>query len=513
METCSPRSDVTLWFPSGHHAARPSLAQDLLIEVAVVGAGLTGLTAALRLAEAGKRVAVLEARTVGGGVTGGTTAHLTEAVDTRYHELEASFGPEGARLVASSSRAAMEYIATQARDLECHHQRVPGYLYCEHGRDLALLKKEHAAATRAGVAVRLQDSLDLPWPVAGALRFEDQAQFHPAEYLRGLLGKCLAAGVQVYEAARVTSISDGDPCVLKLENGRTVRAGQVFSATHDPNNLLALETKIAHYRSYAIAVPDLQVPPGLYWDTDDPYHYLRNATQGDRTYLVIGGEDHKTGTLEHTDGRFEHLLAYAQRRFGPVTPAYRWSAQVIESVDGLPFIGRNSGATQVFVATGFSGNGMTFGTVAALLVSDLMLGRPNEWESLYRATRVKPLASAISYVKENSSFPAHLVGDWLAGPEAKTLGVIEPGQGKTVAVNGERLAVYRAPDGALHACSAVCTHLGCVVKFNEAETTWDCPCHGSRFTVDGAVLDGPATRNLKPWSLDDASPGPTRRSG
>jgi Rieske Fe-S protein len=294
---------------------------------------------------------------------------------------------------------------------------------------------------------------------------------------------------------------------VHLEHGPVLHGRKVFVATHAPLNRVFLQTKIAAYRSYVIAVKDVRVPDGLFWDTEDPYHYFSSFDVDGAPYFVLGGEDHKTGTERDTPVHFDALVEWMRGHGiagGTTVPTYRWSAQVEEPVDGLPFIGRNSVSEHVYVATGFSGNGTTFGTIAAMIVTDLVLGKKNDWAELYAATRVKPISSAATYLQENIDFPMHLVTDRLHTPEAKSVSEIRAGEGKTVRVGGERLAVYRDPQGRLHAVSSVCTHLGCIVKFNAAETTWDCPCHGSRFGIDGAVHDGPATRPLATRDLEPA---------
>jgi len=321
---------------------------------------------------------------------------------------------------------------------------------------------------------------------------------HGLRYLEGLAQAAQAQGARLHEESRVVTIDDGDRCTVHLEHGPTVRAKKVFVATHAPLNRVFLQTKIHAYRSYVLALPlpRSALADALFWDTADPYHYFSSFAVDGASYLILGGEDHKTGTETDTAPRYETLAAWAKERFGAGEPAFRWSAQVEEPVDGLPYIGRNSVSDNVYVATGFSGNGITFGTVAARIITDLVTGKNNPWADLYSATRIKPLASAAEFTTENVDFPMHFFSDRLRPAEAKEPKDIGPGEGKTMRVNGERLACYRDPQGLLHAVSSVCTHLGCLVKFNGAEKSWDCPCHGSRFGVDGEVLDGPATRPL-----------------
>lgn len=491
-------SNASLWSAHAPAPTFPPLMADTEVDVVVVGAGITGLTAAMLLAASGKSVAVVEARRIGSGVSHRSTSHLTEAVDTRYQQIESDFGKEGAMLVAQSSRAAIEKVGELARTLSspCDFLRRPGYLYTEHDKDLGVLEKEHAAARRAGLPVDLVTELTLPFPAKALLRFPDQAQFHIVRYLASLATGAQAKGAHIYEQSRVLTIEDGEPCIVHLEHGPVIRAKNVFVATHAPLNRVFLQTKIAAYRSYVLAFPNVKLPDGLFWDTEDPYHYFSSFPIDGTDYLIIGGEDHKTGAVKDTDTHLDSLLAWTKERITVPEPSYRWSAQVEEPVDGLPFIGRNSMSEHVFVATGFSGNGTTFGTIAALIVSDLVNGRENPWAELYAATRMKPVSSAATYAAENVDFPMHLVSDRLHPPEAKSPVDIRPGEGKTIRQGGERLAMYRDPAGALHAVSSVCTHLGCLVKFNNAEKTWDCPCHGSRFGIDGAVIDGPATRPL-----------------
>lgn len=499
----NPRT-ASLWAPSGDARGLPSLTQNLAADVVVLGGGVSGLTTALRLAEAGKHVVLLEARTLASGVTSGTTAHITAAVDARYATIAKDFGKAGARIVAASSVEAIEHIATRVLQLgiDCDFVRLPGYLYTESANGRPELLEEYKAAREAGLDVELDVPLSLPFSTAGSVCFPEQARLHPLRYTDGLARAALAAGVKIYEHSRAVDLTDGEPCEVLLESGAKVTAAAIVCATHVPLNRLFLHTKLVHKQSYVVAFKGLPVEEALYFDTCDPYHYLRAATLAGEDYLIIGGEDHKTGTEDHTQISFERLLVWARERFGTERPDFHWSAQVVESIDGLPYLGRNSATKHVYVLTGFGGNGFTFGTVGALLVSDLILGKESPWADLYAATRVK--ASAVgAFVRENKDVPVHLIGDRLERPEVSSVDQIECDQGRTLKQRGERLAVYRDRAGALHSVSAVCTHMGCLVHFNEAERSWDCPCHGSRFDVDGGVLDGPALQPLAPVVLDE----------
>lgn len=487
----------SLWADGFLRDPHPRLDRDdLHVDVAIVGGGITGITAGVLLKLAGKRVAVLEARRVGSGVTGGTTAHITEAIDTRYHVLESKFGRAGARLAAESSRAAIELIAElQSRfSIPCGFERVPGYFFTARDEGVEDVQQELESAGRAGLLVAAAPC-PLPILVKAAIRFEDQAQFHPLAYVDTLAGQIAGDGSHVFEGARVITVDEGEPCRVHLENGPTLTADRVILATHAPLSKVLLQTKVAHYRSYVVSGPVEQAAHGLFWDTDDPYHYIRSQRVGDSTHLIVGGEDHKTGHETDTEAPFQRLASYA-RDLGLRDVTHRWSAQVIEPVDGLPFIGRNAASDRVYVATGYSGNGMTFGTIAAKILADACLERPNPYAELYEATRMKPLASLTTFIGENIDFPLHLLSDAVRPADARSVDELEPGDGKIVRVGGERLAVYRDPKGRLHAVSPVCTHLGCQVRFNSAERTWDCPCHGSRFDTEGGVIDGPAVRPL-----------------
>ncbi|MDB4997027.1 MAG: yhfW [Myxococcaceae bacterium] len=378
----------SLWLatspPSPSYPRGADVPSGLHVDVVVVGGGITGITAALLLQRAGKKVALLEARRVAEGDSAKTTAHLTEAVDARYHQLAKDFGSEAAREVGRSSRAAIEQIVALAAEhrLACDLKRVPGYLYSESESDLEMLHAEYEAAKAAGVDADMTRDVPLPFRTIGAVRFPNQAELHVRKYLVPLGEAFVAGGGLIFESARVRDIHDGEPCKVTLEGGQTMTAGDVIMAAYAPLNRVAIQTKIAHYRSYAIAFPaKVDVAHALFWDTDDPYHYTRTQMIGGERWLIVGGEDHKTGQDHDTLGCYARLAAYATKRFGEVTIGYQWSGQIIEPMDGLPFIGKNPGAAHVLVATAYSGNGMTFGTLAGMLLSDQVLGRDNRGPS------------------------------------------------------------------------------------------------------------------------------------
>jgi glycine/D-amino acid oxidase-like deaminating enzyme/nitrite reductase/ring-hydroxylating ferredoxin subunit len=500
MEDRVKQDTTPLWLATRNAPTFEPLAVDLTVDIAIVGAGVSGLTAAVLLSHAGLRVVVLERGRVGDGETGHTTSHLTEAVDARYQTLIKDFGLEAATLVSRSKRDAIDRIHSLASTLHVNIEHVPGYLYTEREADLDFLAKELDAARRAGSAVEWVDDVPLPFATKGAVRWDAQAQVHASEYLFALAHEAATRGVQIFDQTRVTNVHEGEPCRVETER-HVVTAGHVFVAANVPvNNRVFLHTKIAAYRSYAIAA---EVEPGylrgLFWDTDDPYHYTRPQESDGKWFLIIGGEDHRTGEETNTDAHYESLVAYARERYpmGPVK--YRWSGQIIEPVDGLPFIGPNTGSSRVFVATGYAGNGITFGTLAGTMFVDYATGHANPYAALYDATRVKPVASAYDYVAENVLFPYHLVKDRLTSTNADvtSLDDVQRGEGGIFKGDEGKVAVYRDERGNLHGCSPVCTHLACDVAWNTAEKTWDCPCHGSRFSPEGRVINGPATADLR----------------
>ncbi len=500
----------SVWIDSYPGRPFPALLGDLSVDVAIVGGGITGITAALLLERAGLSVAVIEALEVGRANTGLTTAHLTAVLDSRWHTLIDKFGRDGARLAADAQRAAIDRIEALIREheLDCGFARVPGWLYSESSKDRAELERELEAATELGFECSFIDDVPLPFEVDCGLRFENQARFHPREYLMPLASLIPGRGSFVFENTRVLEIDDGEPCRVTTEGG-VVTAKEVIVAAHVPvSNRIFLHTKLAAYRSYVLgAYTKEPIPDGLYWDTDDPYHYLRVHPFEDRPLLIAGGADHKVGQEGDARRAFAELTDYLRDRFGQVEIAHRWSGQIIETLDGLPYVGRNSLSDHVYVATGYSGNGMTNGTIAAMLISDLILDRQNPWAELFDATRIKPIASVRRFLAENVDFPAHLVGDRLKRPDARSFMEVPHGEGRIVDHGGRKLAVYRDQRGDLSVMSAVCTHLGCIVHWNTVEKSWDCPCHGSRFECTGEVLAGPAVTPLQPMiDTDELTP-------
>ena len=504
---------ASLWIATSKGSGRPRLAGDVEADVCVVGGGIAGLTTARLAQKDGRSVVILEAGRIAAQDSGHTTAHLTEMLDHGYATLRSHFGAKGALMAAVSSRVAIETIERLAAEegIACRLQRVTGWRWAETPDQLSDLEEELEAMQQSGLRASFARETPLPWPVAGAIRVDEQAQFHPREYLLGLAERIAAAGGQLFEGTRALKIEEGDGCTVETERG-VVRCREVVVATHHPvSSKFALHTKIAPYRTYALAARVPALPrPGLYYDSEDPYHYVRTQETSAGAFLVVGGEDHKVGHDDETHARFDALERWTRERFEGAEIAYRWSGQVIEPADGLPFIGRAPLSTHVYVATGFSGTGMTFGTVSGVVIADAIAGRENPFAKLFDATRVKPLAQARRYVAENVDFPAAIAKDRLDRGQVERPADVPAGEGRLVRVEGKMVACYRDPGGGLRAVSAVCTHLGCHVRWNDAERSWDCPCHGSRFDTAGRVLNGPAVKALEAVEVldEDGAPAP-----
>ena len=494
-----------VWWSGVTPPELPRLENDLHVDVAVVGAGIAGLTTAYLLAREGRSVAVVDDGGVASGMTGATTAHLATALDRRYADIERVRGAEASRLAAESHGTAIDTIERLCReeDIDCSFERVDGYLFAPPGGDPPKLDEELSAARRAGLRVEPEARAPLRgFETGSCLRFPRQGRFHPLRYLFGLAEALENRGGRIFTKTHAEEIRGGRDGFVRAAR-HTIRCEAVVVATNSPvNDRVVLHTKQAPYMTYAIGarVPEGAVPAALFWDTEDPFHYVRTQPMpdGDGECLIVGGEDHKTGQADDVEERHGRLEAWARERFPDMREvAFTWSGQVLETLDGLAFIGRNPGdAENVFVVTGDSGNGLTHGTIAGLLLTDLILGRANPWTDLYDPSRKTP-AAAGSFVKENVNV-ASQYADWLTPGAAASEASIPAGMGALVRHGLEKVAVYKGPRGAIYRLSPVCPHLGCLVQWNASEATWDCPCHGSRFDKLGKVINGPANRDLEP---------------
>ena len=497
----------SVWMDTTEVALESALTERTSADVCIVGAGIAGMTTGYFLAREGKSVAVLDDGPIGGGMTARTTAHLVNALDDRYFELERLHGEEGARLAAESHTAAINAIEdiVKQEGIKCEFERLDGYLFVPPRDSKEILDDELAAVHRAGLT-DIEKVERVPWDsydTGPALRFPRQAQFHPLKYLAGLAKAIKEKGGRIYTQTHATEIEGGKKARIETKGGGVVNAGAVVVATNTPvNDLIAIHTKQAAYQTYVIGarMPKGSVKRALYWDTPDPYHYIRIETigRGAAAYdvLIVGGEDHKTGQQDDANKRFSALERWTRRRFPMIEGIeYRWSGEVMEPVDGLAFIGRNPmDAKNVFIATGDSGNGMTHGTIAGILLTDLIMGRKNSWESIYEPSRMT-LRALPEFARENLNVVVQYTDLVVAG-DVDSVEEIKPGGGAVISRGLSKVAVYRDPKGEIHEHSAVCRHLGCIVNWNTLENTWDCPCHGSRYEAMGKVIQGPANSDL-----------------
>jgi glycine/D-amino acid oxidase-like deaminating enzyme/nitrite reductase/ring-hydroxylating ferredoxin subunit len=493
---------TSVWAATAQLPTFSPLTADTSADVCIVGAGISGLTTAYLLTQVGKSVVVLEDGAIGSGMTGVTTAHLVNALDDRFFTLERLHGERGARLAAESHTAAIDRIENiVARErINCDFSRLDGYLFRapEHGDDF--IDRELEAAHRAGLHhVSKVARAPLAFDTGPCLRFPNQGQFHPLKYLAGVAQAIERGGGRIYAGTHATSLSGGKDAAVETNSG-VVHAKHVVVATNSPvNNLVAIHTKQAPYMTYVIGakVPRHAVTTALYWDTGDPYHYIR-LHQLDATHdlLIVGGEDHKSGQADDIEQRHPRLEQWTRERFPSVGEvAYVWAGQVMEPVDSLAFIGRNPlDRENVYTVTGDSGNGMTHGTIAGMLITDLILGRHNAWADLYDPGRVTLRATG-EFAKEAVNMAAQYA-DHLTGGDVGAVDEIARDSGAVLRRGASKIAVYRDATGELHERSAVCPHLGCVVAWNPADKTWDCPCHGSRFDKFGTVINGPANVGL-----------------
>ncbi|HEX2195523.1 MAG TPA: FAD-dependent oxidoreductase [Actinomycetota bacterium] len=495
-------NNVSFWVESTPDPAFDPLTADLRVECAVIGAGITGLTTAFLLQRAGMKVAVIEMGGVARGVSGYTTAKVTSLQGTVYSQIENKHGRDAAARYAAANEAALGMVASLVRDLaiDCDYETRSNYTYCEDPSDLAKIEQEVETASRAGLPVELVHETDLPFEVAGAVRLDGQAQFHPRKYLLRLVDELQRGGCLFFDGTRATGVDEGDPCTVETTGG-TIRADYVVVATHytflDRSMLFP---RVHPARSYAMVgpVPAGNLPAGMYLSTE-PSWSVRTVRAGDETLVLTGGSGHNVGQHYDTEERYARLEQWSREKLGMTEVRYRWSTQDGSSVDVLPYIGRLTPLSKrVFTATAFRKWGMTNGTLAGMIIGDLITGADNEWASLFDPHRATLKASASKFAKENVKVAGHWFGDRIKHPQSGVPGELAPGEAAVTGAGAGQVAVYRDEDGELHKVSAVCTHLGCIVTWNNAEKTWDCPCHGSRYDFEGKVIQGPAVKDLEP---------------
>lgn len=467
----------------------------------IIGGGITGLTAAVLLQQQGTKVALADAHNVGFGTTGGTSAHINTFADTTYPEVESAFGEEGAKLFAEAINEGASIIKLMVTDLniDCQHEGKTGYLYAETDDEAKQLDDIYTGFVKVGVAANYTENVPTPVSYIKALEIPGQAQFHPITYLLALKDAFLKAGGHLFENTLIDKLEHSDDMHTAISNDKKINAKKVIYATHLPPGITVFSFKCAPYRSYVLAVTlqDDNYPDALIYDSQEPYHYVRTHQINGQNLLLVGGNDHKTGH-DDPEQAFADLEAYARQYYNVAEIKYRWSSQYYIPADGLPYVGQIPFMAEgVYTATGFNGNGMMLGSISGKILADMVLGAESKYQPIFSSSRIKPIYGFTEFVKENADVAYRFVADRFGVEEKQSLQQLQPGTGQMVEFNDKKMAVYRDKDGTIHALDPVCTHAGCIVNFNAAECTWDCPCHGGRFAIDGKVLTGPPTKGLE----------------
>jgi glycine/D-amino acid oxidase-like deaminating enzyme/nitrite reductase/ring-hydroxylating ferredoxin subunit len=506
---------ASLWLETAPAAERPSLRGSRSFDVLVIGAGITGLTTAVLLAREGLSVGVVDQHRVGAGVTGHTTGKVTSQHGLAYARLLLAHGPGGMRTYAAANEAAKERIAEFVDEgIACDFRRRSAYLYASAAWQRPLVQAEAKAARLAGLPATFVDDVPLPFPAHGALRFDDQAELHPRRYVLGLAALLESAGGEIFERSRAVQVHEGNRCRVETDGGE-VSAGHVVVATLIPFLDRGLFFARAHAaRSYVVTARIAgAAPEGMFINAGSPVRSIRTQPYDGSELLLVGGEGHRVGSGQAEPERWEKLAGFALRHWDVQRIEHRWSSQDYNPDDGVPFIGRlHLRSRRVHVATGMKKWGLTNGTVAAILIRDAIVGRDNPWAGLFSATRINPVAEAPRFTLENARVGMHFFADRITERGTRAIEDLAPGEGAIVSAEGQKVAGYRDEDGGLHALSTRCTHLYCQVRWNAAEHTWDCPCHGSRFSVDGEVLNGPAVHPLPPRPAGDGDGDGARRA-
>jgi glycine/D-amino acid oxidase-like deaminating enzyme/nitrite reductase/ring-hydroxylating ferredoxin subunit len=479
--------------------------KDILFDVIIVGGGITGVSTALYLQESGLKCLVLEAKNLCFGTTGGTTAHINTLLDTPYNVITSNFGKENARLVANAADDAVAMIKKniEKHSIDCSFETAAAYLFSQNEQQTKELEDIFTATKDAGLPISYTQQLPFDTQFEKAVKVTGQAKFHPVRYVHGLAKAFEHAGGVIVQNARVLSVGEGKPIEVKTTTS-TFRGNLVIYATHTPLGINLLHLRLQPYRSYAMAVTlnDEKYFEDLVYDMYDPYHYYRSQEIDGKKYLIVGGFDHKTGATEDTETCFIELEDSIRKQFKIDSVFAKWSSQFFEPADGLPYIGYLPGSgKKVLVATGFGGNGMTYSHVAALVLTTIIKGSESGYASLFDPARIKPVAGFKNFVSQNVEVVKNFVSKIFSSEKIEGFSEIKPGEARIVTYENEKLAVYKDENGNVSAVNPACAHMKCTVAFNPSERSWDCPCHGARYSPNGEVLTGPASHDLEQWDV------------